>query len=150
MTANQLALDFSTASPNSATPSANDGPSSKMSLAFSAVKKEETLLRWLEHYLGQQLTFQTVAGKTPALHLGQKDSSSGQYWTRNSLECRSGGGVSLLSEILETGPIDPRFYLSATACKGILGRAEKRGKTLPAPLRLALEAGATETLLAAS
>jgi hypothetical protein len=143
---NQLALDFSSKSPTSAMPSVNGGPSLKTSPAFSAVKEEETLLRWLEHYLGQRLTFQTVAGKTPVSHLGQKDWSSGPFWMRNTSEHRtslapslSDEGVSLLSEILETGKVDPRYFLSPRACSGILRRAAKRGKKLPPQLKVALE-----------
>jgi hypothetical protein len=40
---------------------------------------------------------------------------------------------------LETGDVPRRFYLSATACRGILRRAEKRGKQLPISLQTALE-----------
>ena len=47
--------------------------------------------------------------------------------------------VSSLSSILETGPIDRRYFLSPKACAGILRRAESRGKELPEALRLALE-----------
>ena len=43
-----------------------------------------------------------------------------------------------LSDILETGDVQRRFYLSATACRGILRRAEKRGKELPRQLHQAL------------
>ena len=70
------------------------------------------------------------------------DSSSGLLWTRNSSLWRSGASVCSLSQILETGTVDRRYYLSAKACRGILRRAEKRGKleTLPEALRLALEA----------
>ncbi len=34
--------------------------------------------------------------------------------------------------------IPPKYFLSATACSGILRRALRRGKTLPALLDLAL------------
>ena len=47
---------------------------------------------------------------------------------------------SLLSDVLETGSLHPRFFLSQTACQGILRRAEKRGKELPPILKKALEA----------
>jgi hypothetical protein len=70
-------------------------------------------------------------------------------WTLNGSEhndtpapSRSAGDVSSLSDVLETGPVPPRFFLSPKACAGILRRAEKRKKTLPEHLRLALEAGA--------
>ena len=43
-----------------------------------------------------------------------------------------------LSQILEAGNVPRRFYLTPRACAGILRRAEKRGKVLPAPLQNAL------------
>ena len=43
-----------------------------------------------------------------------------------------------LSQVLETILIPPKYFLSATACAGILRRAEKRGKKLPELLDLAL------------
>lgn len=42
-----------------------------------------------------------------------------------------------LSDILEPNP-DPKYYLTTTACLGILRRAEERGKELPAQLKMAL------------
>jgi hypothetical protein len=48
--------------------------------------------------------------------------------------------VCSLSDTLEIGDLPQRFFLSATACKGILRRAEKRGKLLPPALFQALQA----------
>lgn len=48
-----------------------------------------------------------------------------------------------LQEVLEQGPFHPRFYMSPKACKGILSRAEKRGKTLPEGLAVHLRAAAS-------
>ena len=53
-----------------------------------------------------------------------------------------------LSQILET-EADPKYRLSSRACRGILNRAERRGKELPRELKEALEeqireAGAAE------
>ncbi|MBR2894473.1 MAG: DNA cytosine methyltransferase, partial [Oscillospiraceae bacterium] len=42
-----------------------------------------------------------------------------------------------LSEILEQNP-DPKYYLSQTACRGILRRSEERNKELPPQLKKAL------------
>ncbi len=58
-----------------------------------------------------------------------------------------GGSFSLpclvsLSQVLESGPVHQRYFLSEKACSGILRRAEKRGKELPAQLRQALQAAA--------
>lgn len=64
--------------------------------------------------------------------------SPGELLTLNTSEFPSAGGVCSLSDILETGELPQRYFLSATACRGILRRAEKRGKELPALLRLAL------------
>ena len=51
--------------------------------------------------------------------------------TLSSSEFHSAADVCSLSDILETGDVPQRFYLSAKACQGILRRAEKRGKKLP-------------------
>ena len=48
--------------------------------------------------------------------------------------------LSWLWQVLETGPVPTRFYLSANACRGILRRAERRGKKLPEMLEAALRA----------
>jgi len=54
----------------------------------------------------------------------------------------SGGGESLLSDILETGNLQQKYYLSPKACQGILRRAEIRKKILPIVLQEALQATA--------
>ena len=61
-------------------------------------------------------------------------------WTGTEGLSLNDGGVCSLSDILETGDVPQRFYLSAKACAGILRRAEKRGKELPPQLRRALAA----------
>jgi hypothetical protein len=68
-----------------------------------------------------------------------------ESWTLNTSEWPSAAVVCLLSDTLETGTVPPRFYLSARACQGILRRAEKRGKELPAQLKQALVAVGTTT-----
>ena len=47
---------------------------------------------------------------------------------------------STLSDILETGPLPQKYFLSPAACRGIIRRAKKRGKELPQTLQHALEA----------
>jgi hypothetical protein len=68
-----------------------------------------------------------------------------EFLTLNISEYPSDGVASSLSDILETGELPQRYYLSATACQGILRRAEKRGKELPEALRSALLAVASQT-----
>ena len=67
-----------------------------------------------------------------------------EFLTLNSSEFHSAAAVCSLSDILETGDVPQRFFLSAKACSGILRRAAKRGKSLPRSLAAALRAGALE------
>ena len=61
-------------------------------------------------------------------------------WTDTLVPFLSVDGVCSLSDILEpSGNIPPKYYLSPTACLGILRRAESRGKALPPMLKDALE-----------
>ena len=79
------------------------------------------------------------------------------YWEMNSAwlgvssmlntgESPSDVVESSLSQILEDSPL-PKYYLSKTACLGILRRAKARDKELPVQLKTALEiqAGLTPT-----
>jgi len=62
-----------------------------------------------------------------------------EFWTLSSTEWPSEGAVCSLLDTLETGIVPQRFFLSDTACRGILRRADKRGKELPKALRQALQ-----------
>lgn len=78
------------------------------------------------------------SGITPVAWSGMDGVSPGGSMTLNTGECPSAARESTLSQILE--PNAPtKYYLSAKACRGILRRAEKRGKELPTMLREALE-----------
>lgn len=68
-----------------------------------------------------------------------------ECWTLSTSEWTGLDGLSLndagvcsLSDILETGAVPQRYFLSARACAGILRRAEKRGRDLPVALSRAL------------
>jgi len=65
-----------------------------------------------------------------------------EFLTLSTSQSPSAAVESSLSDILETGDVPQRYFLSAIACQGILGRAKKRGKTLPPVLAAALEAAA--------
>lgn len=71
--------------------------------------------------------------------------SPGQLLTLNGLEFRSDAVACLLSDILETGELPRRYFLTARACRGILNRAGKREKALPAGLELILRDVATRS-----
>ena len=68
--------------------------------------------------------------------------SRGEFWTANISEFPSDAAVSSLSDILETGELPQRYFLTRRACEGILRRADNRGRKLPDALRAALEAQA--------
>lgn len=76
----------------------------------------------------------------------------GRFLTLNTLALHSADSacsVCSLSEVLEPH-VAPKYFLSPTAARGILRRAEKRGKALPPLLRRALEnlvAQKTETVI---
>jgi len=65
-----------------------------------------------------------------------------EFLTLSSSEFPSAGDASSLSDILETGDLQPKYFLSPKACAGILRRAAKRGKVLPPQLARALQAAA--------
>jgi hypothetical protein len=84
---------------------------------------------------------QTEEGILVPFSEGWSNAGMGSYTeclTLNISEWPSDAAVCSLSDVLETQPVPQRFFLSATACKGILRRAEKREKTLPGQLREAL------------
>ena len=96
---------------------------SKTSLGFCRLTKGETWglcsERWLNSGMGSPTGFATL----------------------NTSEWPSDGDVCSLSDVLvATGEVPPEFYLSPTACRGILRRAAKRGRELPPDLLRALQA----------
>lgn len=63
--------------------------------------------------------------------------SLGELMMLNTGECPNAAVESRLSQILEDNPRE-KYYLSAKACRGILRRAERRGKDLPKLLKQVL------------
>ena len=61
----------------------------------------------------------------------------GEWRTLSSGASPKDAVESSLSQILEDSP-HPKYYLSRTACRGILRRAAERGKELPEQLKEAL------------
>ena len=87
-------------------------------------------------------------GISPPSCEGWRNSGMGsptEFLTLNSSEWPSDAAVCSLSDILETGDVPRRFFLSARACAGILRRAVKRGKELPPRLEAALRMAAQAT-----
>jgi len=63
---------------------------------------------------------------------------AGGYLTLGISEWPSDAAVCSLSEVLETD-VPRKYFLSPKAARGILRRAEKRGRELPLPLKRALQ-----------
>ncbi len=122
-----------------------DGSSGKTYPAHSAATPAQTLVQWLARWQDASSLRPAMAGDKKAWRSVTPGLLNGAYSTRSGSDWRRGASACSLSSILETGPIDRRYYLSVTACAGILRRAEKRGKTLPAPLQQALAAVAART-----
>ena len=119
----------------------------KMSLRHFQAMPERT---------SQDLFLSSAAGTSPCrMMVGGSQGSSlelpvisvyaGEYLTLNIPEfpnfqgrSRSEGSVSSLSDILITGNIPLKYYLTVKCAEGILRRAERRGKPLPPVLKAAL------------
>lgn len=63
-----------------------------------------------------------------------------ECWTLSTSESPSGAVASSLSDVLETQPVPPKYFLSPKAAAGILRRAQRRGRELPAALLSPLRA----------
>lgn len=139
-------LTFSWAEPP-ASLSASQG--SEAGLPTHAVASRSLIYRWLttiarDGSSGKMspVSFHQTEGETLEPSSGgwltSGISSRGESWMLNTLEFHSGVVESSLSDILETGEVPQKFFLSPKACKGILRRAKNRGKTLPEALETAL------------
>ena len=71
-------------------------------------------------------------------------------WTAFRERYHNAETVCSLSDILETGDVPRKYFLSPKACSGILRRAEKRGKELPKVLENALRTQADRGMKAES
>ena len=92
--------------------------------------------RVFSHRMGDG-TFLPSSGRWPTSGFGTWPT---EFWTPGSSEFPSGGGVcSSLPDVLQEGA-PARFFLSPRAARGILRRAEKRGRGLPRALQAALTA----------
>ena len=81
---------------------------------------------------------QGAGGRTLVVCMDPREQSPGGPWTPNISAWPNDAAVCSLSQVLETGSIPQRYFLSGTACAGILRRTEKQGKDLPPNLQSAL------------
>lgn len=114
-----------------------DGWFGRTSPASFQAKEDEILRAFWESSPDVTSSPQPKGGRTAESSRGSKadTASHGECLTLSTLEFPSVAVACSLSDILETGAVPQRFFLSAKACAGILRRAEKRGKELPQQLR---------------
>ena len=93
-------------------------PCGKTCPELSPPTADETLLLWLEKWLGWNRTYRTVDGQTPVWRSVRTAYSNGAFWMRSSSEFRSGAVVSSLSGILETGRDRPPILLERESLCG--------------------------------
>ena len=113
--------------------------SGKTSRASSAPRTTRSGAFWLG--LPEKMSrysHQGKNGRTLVLCMDPAAQSHGGPWTPNISDWPNDAAACSLSQVLEKGSIPQRFFLSGTACAGILRRAEKRGKALPDALHAAL------------
>ena len=77
-------------------------------------------------------------GRTQVVCLDPGAASPGACSMLNISASPNGAVACFLWQVVEVASIPPRYFLSAQACAGILRRASRRGKTLPALLDRAL------------
>lgn len=114
--------------------------SGKMSPGSSASKITPSAVSWA-HLSDQMMPCHALAGahgQTRVWLPGHGHGRLGGFSTLNISDCPNDGVGSSLSSILEEGPIPRRYFLSPRASAGIIRRALKRRKILPAPLLAAL------------
>ena len=70
---------------------------------------------------------------------GRRGEPLGGCLTLNSSDSPSDARGCSLLQVLETGSIPQRYFLSSRACAGVLRRAKRVGRELPEVLRIALE-----------
>jgi len=113
----------------------------------SSAQKTTPLVAFLQDLPVKMIhsSHQGANGQTQVMCLAPKEQSRGEFSTPNISEWPNDAVVCSLSQVLEQTSIPQRFFLSSTACAGILRRADKRGKQLPPQLEQALRSVAQET-----
>ena len=110
--------------PSAATREKTSGPSSKRSAPCATTPVM---------FLDQRMGFGNLLGA----YWATTTVLPGGYMTRSTGECPNVVAESTLSQILQADAPD-KYSLSPKACRGILRRAENRGKELPDMLKEAL------------
>jgi hypothetical protein len=117
------------------------GFSGKTSLELCPATAEPTLLPCCGASQAHRQGCPMEVGATKVSSSDPNGGLSGGCLTLNGLEWPNDASVCSLSAVLEPTAA-PKYFLSPRACEGIMRRAERRGKKLPAHLEEALQAEA--------
>lgn len=123
--------------------SIRDSLSGKMCLGASPATREKTSEPFSRAWW-EATSPGLKSGDAQVWSLDPKDPPSGESWTLNISDSPSDARGCSLSSILQENVPDT-FFLSAKACRGILDRANRRGRTLPETLQKALESVAASS-----
>jgi hypothetical protein len=119
------------------------GSSSRTSLESSTSGTTPSAVSWLDWSASMSPSFLQgpAGGRARVWLMDPADAPHGAYSTPSTTPWPSVGNVSLcyLAEVLETGMLPRRYFLTSRACNGILNRAERRGKLLPSMFREVLQ-----------
>lgn len=112
------------------------GKTYQVSLATEAMPSDVSWAHWPAKAVRSNR--QGAGGRTQVVCLDPAVALRGGCSTPNISASPNAGVESFLWQVVERISIPPRYFLSPTACSGILRRAAHRGKTLPPLLHLAL------------
>ena len=113
-------------------------------MAHSAVRTDATSPLSYQPSWVEPSLFLAMDGDGGVWQVDPPESPRGGYWTLNTSGCHNAAVASLSSVLATPDSILPKYYLSSTACQGILRRAAKRGKALPPILEQALQSRASQ------
>ena len=114
--------------------------SRKTSLASSTTAAMPSGISW-EHWPEKAVrsSRQGKNGRTQVVCLDPAAASPGACSTLNISVSPNAASACFLWQVVEMASIPPKYFLSAQACSGILLRAARRGKKLPALLDRVLQ-----------
>ncbi len=111
----------------------------KTSQEFSQRTTTLSVASWRDLSALMTPSFRQQDGAVRVWLMDPSDQRRGASWMPNISDWPNDASVCSLSSVLEKGHIPLKYFLSGKACAGILRRAERRGKKLPALLERALQ-----------
>src|SRR5215831_17546720 len=114
----------------------------KTSREFSVRTTMLSAASWRDLSAQMKPSIRAKDGRTRVWLMGRSAEQRGASWMPNISAWPNGASVCSLWQVLETGRMLRKYFLSGRACGGILRRAAKRGKELSEHLAHTLRQGA--------